>query len=103
VTVQFNEPQSGIITYRETGYGIVPADYNNNNENTYRNNGAGNQEISGIYHLSFTSFYPAKVNLPEQAESTSFLEVKCGINVLDHVEKSDTPSIFVYDVWFNVD
>lgn len=100
----FNEPQSGTVYYRQTGYGIVPADYNNSNDNTYRNNGAGNQEIMGTYHLSFTSFYQATVSLPEEANMISFLKVTCNINEdSSHVQKSKFPYIYVYDIWFGIE
>lgn len=99
----FAEPQDGTIYFTQAGYGIVPADYNNNNDNTYRNNGAGNQQLSGTYHLSFTSFYTAKINLPEKATLTSFKEVTCSISEDSiHIQKSKFPNIFVYDVWFRI-
>lgn len=100
----FEKPQSGAVSFAEGSYGIVPQDYNNNNDSTFRNNGAGNQKLSGIYHLSFTSFYPAIINLPKQVEMTSFLEVACAINGdSPHIQKSEFPLIYVYDVWFRVE
>lgn len=102
VEVSFEEIQSGTLHYT-IGYGIVPASYNNDNDNSYRNNGAGNQQLSGMYHLSFTSFYPAVVNLPELAQLTSSLELLCTINEdSEHIEKSKLPFIYVYDLWFRV-
>lgn len=101
VYVSFNKTQSGIIRYTE-GYGIAPAGYNDSNDSTYRSNGAGNQEILGEYHLSFTSFYPATaISLPERADAMSFLEAKCTITEdSPHVQISEMPYIYVYDVWF---
>lgn len=108
--VNFDVPQSGTIHYRQAGYGIVPADYDNNNNNNNngsnnaRNNGSSNQVLNGTYHLSFTSFYPATVNLPEQAGVMSFLEVTCQIvSDSQHVQISEFPNIYVYGVWFRIE
>lgn len=98
--VHFDRPATGTIYYTQSGYGIVPADYN---DNIARNNGAGNQELLGAYHLSFVSFYPATINLPEQAATNSSLEIVCTINDdSTHVQKSEFPRIFVYDVRFEL-
>lgn len=100
--VRFGEQVSGTIYYTQA-YGIVPADYNNNNDDTARNNGAGNQEISGEYHLSFASLYPATIDLPEQATMTSSIEISCAINNdSTHVSKFEFPRIFVYDIRFEM-
>lgn len=102
-TLNFNEAQTGIINYT-VGYGIVPADYNNNNDNTYRNTGAGNQRLLGMYHLSFTSFYSATVKLPEEAELISSLKLVCAINENSpHIQKSEFPYIYIYDLWFKME
>jgi len=103
VYVSFNEPHSGTIRYT-VDHGIVPADYNDHNDSTYGNNGAGNQEISGEYHLIFTSFYPASVSLPDQVTMKSFLEAKCTMTEdSPHVQISEIPHIYVHDVWFTWD
>jgi len=102
--ISFDETQQGTIRYLQTGYGIVPADYNNNNNGiTYRNNGAGNKVISGTYHLSFTSFYQATINLPSEDNLTSFHKISCSVNEdssSSFIQKSQFPHIYVYDVWF---
>lgn len=100
----FIEPQSGPIYYNKSGYGIVPADYNDDYDKIFENNGGGNQRISGTYHLSFVSFFPASVDLPEPAERMSFRELSCSINEdSPYVSKSRLPIIYVYDVLFKIE
>ena len=101
VEVSFDKAQSGFLYYTMAGYGIVPHEYNDKNDETYRTNGAGNQEISGTYHLSFPSFYQAEISLPPTASVNSFSEIKCSVDEdSTHVSKSEYPRIYFYDVWF---
>lgn len=100
----FEKPRNGTVYYTQAGHGIVPEDFNNNH-NTYRNNGAGNQDLSGVYHLSFaTFFYPATIHLPPKAIAISSQEITCKISKESmQVQELEFPFIYVYDTRFRIE
>lgn len=100
----FDQPRNGTFYYTQAGYGIVPENFNNNHD-TYRTNGAGNQDLSGVYHLSFaTFFYPATIHLPQKATMISSHEITCNINRESmQVQDLEFPYIYIYDIRFRVE
>jgi hypothetical protein len=100
-----NVARIGTFYLRQTGAGIVPANY----PNVYPSlNGAGNTQVAGVYHLTLDTFYNSTtVQLPKSSVTKSIQKESCAMKPLSSIDTGDLPQnifsrIYVYDVWFEM-
>jgi hypothetical protein len=110
LSLPVNLTRIGTFHLTETGAGIVPSNYTGSSSSLNNFRGTGNDQVAGVYHLTFDTFYNnTTVQLPESATTISALKEVCTLTRIptpaayaDAAPERFFTSIYVYDIWFRM-